>query len=88
MKKLYSKPQIFIEDFAVSQSVASGCTSKAGFYMDKCGIKTYDPAFNRDVIIFSKGATGSICTANDGGGQDNNGTCYHIPIEGNKYFGS
>lgn len=88
MKKFYSKPQIFIEEFTVSQSVASGCTSKAGFYMDKCGIATYDPIFNRDVIVFSKGSAGSICTVKDGGGQDNNGTCYHIPNGVNKYFGS
>lgn len=89
MKKLYSKPQIFIEEFTVSQSVASGCTAKAGFYMDKCGIGSYDPEFPEDsVVIFNTGAGKRDCTVPDDNGEDNNGICYHIPNGVNKYFGS
>ena len=92
MKKLYNKPQVIIEEFTISQSVASGCTVSAQFNKNNCGI----PGKYEDEILFSLGLAGSPCTYKPVGTDNNqNGIddlddkyCYHIPTDANRYFGS
>lgn len=84
MKKIYSKPKIFIEEFKISQSVASGCSIAAGFYSDKCGIP-YDGEFENETL-FSMGV-GSVCSTKPVAGDDDK-YCYHVPTDSKRYFGS
>lgn len=86
MKKTYTKPEIFFENFSLNTSIASGCevkieTSTSG----NCGLDF------GDLVIFISSYTG--CSSNDGvivEGDDGkyNGICYHVPVETNNMFNS
>lgn len=84
MKKEYKKPEVFIENFEVSEFIAGQCTTyDVGFSPDNC---TLGGMFD-DAVLFS--TSNLNCTgAVDSEATDNNGFCYHIPTGGNKYFGS
>lgn len=87
MKKNYSKPEIFFENFSVSCSLAS-CEEKANSMENVCGY--YMPSLNKNVFVSGiNGCKYTEVTPHDGNGLDGQfGTvCYHIP-GGYNVFGS
>ena len=77
MKKIYSKPEIVFENFALSENIAN-----AG-----CEVKTNTPAQGTCGIPWGTGTlfldiVGSLCTEDEavesfGGDGEFNGLCYH-----------
>ncbi len=91
MKKKYIKPEILFEDFTLSTSVASCATeSMEKVYADNgCGF--YDEYLK--VVVVSDGITGCATSkrsdyrvATTPG--ENDGICYHVPIEAYNMFNS
>ena len=87
-KKAYTKPEIYMEEFGVSQSIATCDIKTNTFYKDGgCGIpSTSEGGFDEPVVYFNKGIGGS-CT-HDVTLPDGDKTCYHIPQSYAAYFGS
>ena len=87
MKKIYTKPEILFEDFAMSDSIAAGCevitdTPNAG----NCGV-----SFGKGRVLFLDGM--SLCTrpVKDGVPDADglyDGYCYHVPSQLNNLFNS
>ena len=80
MKKIYSKPEIMFEDFALSESIAGDCETKINNQTrGSCAyiLRTGEHVF-----------TGiSACTTDEQDG-DYNGICYHVPIDTRNLFNS
>ena len=82
MKKVYEKPEIMYEDFSLSTSIAVGCEVDTPLptYEENCGYPI------RGGVVFM---TGTDCThppqTEDG---EDNGFCYHVPVESNNLFNS
>ena len=77
MKKVYSKPEIVFENFALSENIANaGCEVKTNTpAQGTCGIPWADGVLFLDSV-------GSLCTddysvPNQGGDGEYNGLCYH-----------
>ena len=92
-KRKYTKPTIYIEEFTISQSIASTCDTKAGFYKSTgCGVDDVIPSNPDEVGGFDESV--KFFTLNIGGQctheykWDDNKTCYHIPNDLTSYFGS
>lgn len=85
MKKLYSKPEIIIESFEISEFIAGNCDIDVGFGdVGSIKICTYkDPAFGGALTLFN---SQGICDMIWEEGNDQG--CYNIPMDGNRYFGS
>lgn len=78
MKRLYSKPTIVFESFALSSSVSSGCTVASGNQSNlTCGVKFGNGS------IFVEGVSGCGRVVGDG-----DGACYHVPADPFHVFGS
>ena len=83
MKKKYVKPQIVIENFSLSETIAAGCeviidTQASG----QCGAD-----FGGD-MIFITGYTGCQDWEVEPDDGQFNGICYHVPIESKNLFNS
>lgn len=81
MKKIYSKPEIMFESFALSENIAAGCdtivdnsTSGVCAYITRTGLN-----------VFMSSIDACSTTEDDG---DYDGFCYHIPIETKNLFNS
>lgn len=77
MKKMYSKPEIFFENFSLSTNIAGNCNHPfRGFAQFVCGIPDSN---GLGMNIFDPNAAGSTC-AIPGDGMDDtyDGFCYHI----------
>ena len=82
MKKTYSKPDIFFEDFSLNTNIAAGCEKRPFNQGDGCGVLwgniviftgTMNDCENNPVV---EGSTkGNIVDKN------NNGLCYHNPSQ-------
>lgn len=78
MKKTYSKPDIFFEDFSLSTSIAAGCEKKPFKQGDGCGVKwgalmLFTQTLNcKDKIVE--------------GDSEYNKLCYHNPWESYNVF--
>lgn len=76
MKRKYSKPEIIFEDFALCQSIATGCGysegAKPSMYEMGCGVDFNDREEND--LVFT---TSMNCDMKEDDG-DNNLICYHI----------
>lgn len=80
MKKTYSKPEIFFEDFSLSTSITAGCDIDHGTQAkDQCGYY-----FGRDGMIFTEDVSGCRYKKPDG----YNEMCYHVPVEDQALFNS
>lgn len=77
--KVYSKPDIIFEDFAMTTSISS-CDVKAGFYSGDCGVQ-----LTPFIFVFTEDANGCNAKYKDG---EYNSICYHVPYDGNQVFGS
>ena len=87
MKKTYSKPEIFFEDFSLSTSISVGCDRIVGNPTEgNCAVTG-----TGGVAIFADDMTG-ICVFTPGSfGQPNDtwdGFCYHVPSDQNDLFNS
>ena len=81
MKKEYSKPMAFVEDFSLQTSIAAGCDIPAPLpTKDECGYPI--PGIGN---VFVSGANGCTYTAQDGAF---NAPCYHVPAEDKNLFNS
>lgn len=81
MKKIYSKPEIMFESFAMSTSIAAGCEKKVNTYAaDQCGI----PWEGSPNIFLADIAGCKVQYGADGEG----GICYHNPSDDNNLFNS
>lgn len=80
MKKKYEKPTFIFENFALKTSIASGCEVIAPLptYDEGCGYPT------RGGIIFAEGTQCNSYPQD----SENNGFCYHVPINTNNLFNS
>lgn len=79
MKKAYVKPELYFEDFELSENMATGCgmiTKQLG--KDACG---FDDGVT---TIFISTNTGCKYTAEDGYGS----ICYHVPTDAGMLFTS
>ena len=85
MKKKYIKPEILFEDFTLSTSVASCATESMIKVMadNTCGF--YDEYLK--VVVISGETSGCPTTSKRDGYRvagtpgENDGVCYHVPIE-------
>ncbi len=85
MKKMYSKPEIMFESFAVSTNIAGDCKPPYVNNASKgtCGVVTSAPG----MTVFVDATTG--CTIPDKDNDDMyNGLCYHVPSEYSSLFNS
>ena len=81
MKKIYSKPEIMFESFAMSTSIAAGCDNKVTTpSLDQCGVE-----FGGDILFWS---TMSACTTPLDKNTDNDPVCYHNPTDDTNMFNS
>lgn len=76
MKKAYSKPDIFFEDFSLSTNIAAGCVLIAERQDGKFGVLW------GGMYIFTGDCTDNVKTETWGT------ICYHIPTPGNNAFSS
>lgn len=83
MKKVYGKPDIIFENFALSTNISAGCdyiiTNQV---LDVCGMNS-----GRNVI-FINGVQGCSTVVEDNSEAENDGWCYHVPIETKHLFNS
>ena len=87
MKKLYVKPQVAIEDFILSENIAS-CTEKINLTTSQgCGNNAnWAEEVNKSFGYFGDG-TGLSCNSGLTEGFSWNGSCYHTST-GIKVFSS
>ena len=82
MKKQYSKPEIMFESFTLSVNIAGDCEIKIDNQSkDTCG---YIHGTGAETL-FINDSTG--CSSHTADSEDN-GFCYHVPIESNNLFNS
>lgn len=74
MKKAYSKPDIFFEDFSLSTNIAAGCEEKPFGNTGDCGVK-----WSKGVFIFTESISGCNHKVTDGADREYNSLCYHNP---------
>ena len=91
MKKTYSKPDIFFEDFSLSTSIAAGCEKKPFRNTSDCGVKW------GNIYLFTNNINGCTQKIVDGGtkpgdpsynmtDKENNALCYHVPTDSFNVF--
>lgn len=90
MKKAYTKPQLFVEDFALTQTVASGCgTSTSSIsslgHPNHWGRSTCGWDLGSDIIVWTEG---NVCTYHISADADYEGFCYNNPDGGIVIFAS
>lgn len=82
MRKYYSKPEIFFEDFSLSTSITVGCKVENDTpSKDQCGI--YFEGVGNVFLINMSGCAGFPVVD---GGYDN--ICYHVPTDDKMLFNS
>ena len=82
MKKIYSKPEIMFEDFTLNESIATNCEIKIrNQSVNICGMVEGSGG----EVLFINDSTGCTMHMDD---DENNGLCYHVPIESNNLFNS
>lgn len=81
MKKEYSKPMAFVEDFSLQTSIAAGCQKVTSTQAEnQCGYLV--PGIGN---VFVDGVEGCFYKAQDGA---YNSPCYHVPQTDNVLFNS
>ena len=87
MKKKYEKPQILIENFSLSTTIAGGCESKVNTpTKGACAIKATGGIniFNADMVNVCDYTPGSFGKPED----QWDGFCYHVPVDTANIFNS
>lgn len=86
-KKVYAKPVVYMEEFGVSESIATCTNSTHTFYKDKgCSVQSADD-FDQVINYFVLDVDNTKCTTP---AEWSNGDkpCYDIPQDFALYFGS
>lgn len=86
MKKVYSKPEIMFEDFALTTNVASGCEAKTNLpSKNLCGID-----MSGFYVFFSgmEGCKNAQIVKDENGDGEWNGICYHVFSSDQNLFAS
>lgn len=88
MKKEYSKPDVFFEDFSLSTSIAAGCEETPDPFVGSgtvtCGVK-----WAAGIYVFTNAIYGCNRIMIDGQvDEGNNGLCYHNPSNNYNVFNS
>lgn len=79
MKKKYVKPQIIIENFALSETIAAGCDFKTNTMVEgECGFPL------KGAMIFTSEVAGCLYHQPD----NNDMICYHVPTDATNIFNS
>lgn len=84
MKKVYTTPSVFYEDFSLTTNIAAACAIQTNAAKFTCGYE-YAP----DLIIFTSGilqCQQSGYEIEDNGAWD--GICYHNPSDNYQLFNS
>lgn len=85
MRKAYSKPEIFFEDFSLTTNIAANCEFIINTSSENvCGFEIQDE-FLGTQVLFTNGVTNCKTVPQDG---MYNGFCYHNPGETNNMFTS
>lgn len=85
MKKVYMKPQIMFESFALSTSIAGDCGIRTNTPSDgNCGYEMTDE-FGDVSTLFLDSMTG-VCSTYQPDGY--NGICYDVPTDTGNLFNS
>lgn len=79
MKKAYVKPELYFEDFELSENMATGCGTITKQQAE--GVCGFDDGVE---VIFLSTITGCVHTEEDGTGK----ICYHVPNANEKLFTS
>lgn len=81
MKKAYSKPEIFFEDFTLTTNIAGTCEHKTNTPSSwQCGVES------SGIKVFLEGMTGcEFAVGAAGGDGEFNGICYHVPYGENLF---
>lgn len=83
MKKIYTKPEIFFENFSLSTNIATCDVPHTPSY-GVCGVGNEN---GDGLSVFNMGISGSDCQV-QGGGPEDDPLCYHIPDPGSRLFSS
>ena len=93
MKKKYFKPEILFEDFTLSTSVASCATESMEKVMSNNDCGFYDEYLK--VVVVTEKSLGCASVSDKTSGYrvaatpgENDGVCYHVPIEAFNLFNS
>jgi hypothetical protein len=78
MKKAYSKPEIFFEDFSLSTNIAAGCELFPNFAEDACGVKWG----KKHIFLAEIQGCGTKIVNGD---PTYDGACYHNPSDPNVF---
>jgi hypothetical protein len=81
MKKAYSTPDIFFENFSLSTNIAAGCEEKPFNLVEGCGVK-----WSKGQILFVDGVSDNCTKKVTSGDANYNGLCYHNPSESYNVF--
>lgn len=82
MKKKYEKPQIIIENFSLSTTIAGDCETKTNVQStSSCG---FDFS-GLQVFLEGMGGCKDIQVDTIGGDGEFNGICYHVPYGDNLF---
>ena len=82
MKKAYSKPEIFFEDFTLTTNIAGTCEHKTNTPSSwQCGVNA------SGINVFLEGMTGceDFAVGAAGGDGEFNNICYHVPYGENLF---
>lgn len=86
-KKAYAKPVIYMEEFGVSQSIATCKNPTNTFYKDQgCSIQSSDD-FDQVIYYFDTDVTNTKCKTPVSWSEGDK-PCYDIPQDFSLYFGS
>ena len=82
MKKTYSRPDIYFEDFSLSTNIATSCEKTPFNHIEMCGVK-----LNRVDVLFDGGEYFKNCTiAIKEGDNPFDNLCYHNPTADENVF--
>ena len=81
MRKIYQKPELYYDNFSLSQSIAAGCEGIANFAEGHCSVTLSGPGY--DLTLFHDS---QICV--DSPPNPDDYLCYHAPTEYNNVFSS
>ncbi len=85
MKKTYSKPEIYFEDFSLCTSIATNCEIKIDNQSEgTCGY-AYEGGYGETMFTVMAGTQVCNLPVDD---DKENGFCYHIPVQSNNIFNS
>ena len=75
MKKIYTKPEIFFENFSLSTNIAGNCNQTFGLLAQfVCAIPD---ANGMGMGVFGMSYPGNNCLIEGTGNEEYNGLCYH-----------